>query len=36
MYQYRTEAFEILKTFPLSPARESLEDLVNYVTERKK
>ncbi len=36
MYQYRAEAFEILKTFPLSPARESLEDLVNYVTERKK
>ena len=36
MYKYRSEAFEILKTFPASDARESLEDLVNYVTERKK
>lgn len=36
MYQYRTQAFDILNTFPFSPARESLEDLVNYVTERKK
>jgi octaprenyl-diphosphate synthase len=36
MYKYRTEAFEILKTFPVSDSRESLEDLVNYVTERKK
>lgn len=36
MYQYRSEAFEILKTFPVSDARNSLEDLVNYVTERRK
>ena len=36
MYRYRREAFEILHTFPESPARQSLEDLVVYVTERKK
>ena len=36
MYQYRREAFELLHQLPYSPARESLEDLVNYVTERKK
>lgn len=36
MYQYRDDAFEILRSFPLSEARTSLEDLVNYVTERKK
>lgn len=36
MYQYRKEAFEILHELPYSTARESLEDLVNYVTERKK
>lgn len=36
MYQYRSEAFEILRSLPLSDARTSLEDLVNYVTERKK
>ena len=36
MLRYRAEAFEILHTFPLSPTRESLEDLVNYTTERKK
>ena len=36
MYKYRSQAFEILHTFPASPARESLESLVNYVTERKK
>lgn len=36
MYRYREEAFEILKTFPYSSARESLKDLVNYVTERKR
>lgn len=36
MYQYREDAFKILKTFPPSAARDSLEDLVNYVTERKK
>lgn len=36
MYQYRKEAFEILHELPYSTSRESLEDLVNYVTERKK
>ncbi len=36
MYKYRSEAFEILNTLPASDARESLEDLVNFVTERKK
>jgi octaprenyl-diphosphate synthase len=36
MYQYREEAFEILQTFPPSEIRTSLQDLVNYVTERKK
>jgi len=36
MYQYRSDAFDILRTFPHSVARESLEDLVNYVTERKR
>lgn len=36
MYQYRNEAFEILRSFPLSASRTSLEDLVNYVTERNK
>jgi octaprenyl-diphosphate synthase len=36
MYKYRTEAFEILNTFPPSEIRTSLQDLVNYVTERKK
>lgn len=36
MYAYREEAFEILRTFPPSEARESLEDLVVFVTERKK
>jgi octaprenyl-diphosphate synthase len=36
MYKYRSEAFEILKTFKPSASKESLEDLVYYVTERKK
>lgn len=36
MYDYRAEAFEILKTFPENKARESLEQLVVFVTERKK
>ncbi len=36
MYDYRSEAIEILREFPASPARESLEDLLMYVTERKK
>lgn len=36
MYQYRREAFELLHQLPYSEARESLQDLVTYVTERKK
>jgi len=36
MDRYRNEAFEILHTFPPSEVRESLEDLVNFVVERKK
>ncbi|MDP4711260.1 MAG: polyprenyl synthetase family protein [Saprospiraceae bacterium] len=36
MYQFREEAFDILRTFPHSAARQSLEDLVIFVTERKK
>jgi octaprenyl-diphosphate synthase len=36
MYRYRSEAFEILHTFPASDARTQLEALVNFVTERVK
>ncbi len=36
MYRYREEAFEILHSFPESPSRYSLEQLVVFVTERKK
>lgn len=36
MYEYRNRAFEILNTFPDSPSKTSLEELVMYVTERKK
>lgn len=36
MLRYREEAFEILHTFPESPARTALEQLVIFVTERKK
>ena len=36
MYRYRSEAFTLLETFPESPSRESLRDLVTFVTERKK
>lgn len=36
MYRYRDEAFELLQDFPPSEVRESLIDLVNFVTERKK
>jgi len=36
MYDYREQAFKLLHTLPFSPARESLEDLVIFVTERKK
>lgn len=36
MLRYRAEAFELLHTFPDSPARQSLEELVKFVTDRKK
>ena len=36
MYQYREEAFKILYQFPESEIRQSLEDLVTFVTDRKK
>lgn len=36
MHEYRAAAFEILHSFPDSPAREALEELVTFVTERKK
>ncbi|MBK7874074.1 MAG: polyprenyl synthetase family protein [Saprospiraceae bacterium] len=36
MLRFRQEAFEILHTFPNVPARQSLEDLVVFVTDRKK
>ncbi len=36
MYQLREEAFTILHDFPLSASRQSLEDLVIFVTDRKK
>ncbi len=34
MNKYRSDAFEILKELPTSPAKDSLEELVLYVTER--
>jgi octaprenyl-diphosphate synthase len=36
MNQYRQEAFDILHTMPDCPARQSLEQLVRYVTDREK
>lgn len=36
MMTYRADAFELLHTFPESPARHSLEELVKFVTDRKK
>ncbi len=36
MFDYRDQAFEILHTFPQSPVRDSLEQLVTFVTNRKK
>lgn len=36
MYRYRQEAFDILDTVPDSPARQSLHDLLIFVTERKR
>jgi len=35
MVQYQQEAMEILYQFPESPARDAMEELVNYVTERR-
>ncbi|MCO6490468.1 MAG: polyprenyl synthetase family protein [Phaeodactylibacter sp.] len=36
MEDYRRQAFELLQAFPESPARQSLADLVTFVTERKR
>ena len=36
MHEYKDKAFEILHTFPDNDARQSLEDLVNFVVERRK
>lgn len=36
MYRYRQEAFDLLDAAPDSPARQSLKDLLVFVTERKK
>jgi len=36
MYRYRQEAFDLLDVAPDSPARQSLKDLLVFVTERKK
>jgi len=36
MYRYRQEAFDILDTAPDTPARQSLRDLLVFVTERKR
>jgi octaprenyl-diphosphate synthase len=35
MFEYRDNALTILHSFPLSPAREALEELVRYTTDRK-
>ena len=35
MFQYRDEALDILRSFPESPARNSLEELVRFTTDRK-
>ncbi|MEM9886149.1 MAG: polyprenyl synthetase family protein [Bacteroidota bacterium] len=36
MYDYKKQAFHLLHQLPFSPAREALEDLVNFVVDRKK
>ena len=36
MKDYRAQAFELLHTFPESPVRNSMEQLVTFVTNRKK
>ena len=35
MKEYQNEALAMLQTYPDSPARQALEELVNYVIERK-
>jgi len=35
MEEYKKEALDILNSFPESPIRKGLEDLVLYVTDRK-
>ena len=35
MHRYRDEAFDLLHQLPESPARSGLEELVNYVVDRK-
>lgn len=35
MIEYRDKALQILHTFPLSPSRDALEELVRYTTDRK-
>ena len=36
MHEYRQAAFDLLHTFPQSPARDAMEQLVTFVTDRKK
>ncbi|MEM9821297.1 MAG: polyprenyl synthetase family protein [Bacteroidota bacterium] len=36
MYEYRSDAFQLLEQFPDTPAKTSLKDLVAFVTDRKK
>lgn len=36
MYRYQEQAFELLRSFPESESRDSMEQLVRYVTEREK
>lgn len=36
MQRFRSEAFELLRQLPHAPARDALEELVNYVVDRKK
>ena len=36
MMEYRTQALDMLRAFPQNPARDSLEEMVVYTTERKK
>lgn len=36
MIKYRQEALELLEDFPDSPAKEAMQELVQYITERKK